>query len=107
MCVPSLEKRYKRIDERISRTRIQGITVCVNGALLDESFVGKIVDSEFIARLPDGIDVCGENGEFHTFCFDGPIFSHPIKFSVAEVIQREYREGETTHRFWFRDLLPE
>jgi diphthamide synthase (EF-2-diphthine--ammonia ligase) len=44
----------------------------------------------FINDLPENVDVCGENGEFHTFTFDGPIFSKPIDFEVGEIVYRKY-----------------
>lgn len=66
------------------------ITVCVNAKLLGEEFVGRIIDEDFINELPDTVDVCGENGEFHTFCYDGPIFNKPISFTIGEKIQRSY-----------------
>lgn len=106
-CVFPLWKRdTKMLIYEFIRLGFKAITVCVNAALLDKSFVGRIIDSKFIEQLPDGVDPCGENGEFHTFCFDGPIFSKPINFSVGETIQREYHDGDVVHRFWFCDLLP-
>ncbi|WP_299161981.1 diphthine--ammonia ligase [uncultured Tenacibaculum sp.] len=66
------------------------ITVCVNAKLLGEEFVGRIIDEDFINELPDTIDVCGENGEFHTFCFDGPIFKKPVEFEVGEKVLKSY-----------------
>jgi uncharacterized protein (TIGR00290 family) len=75
------------------------ILVCVDPAKLDSSFVGRVIDEEFLSELPPGVDPCGENGEFHTFVFDGPIFKNPIKFALGEVVCRD--------SFWFCDLLPE
>jgi diphthamide synthase (EF-2-diphthine--ammonia ligase) len=49
--------------------------------------------------LPPGVDPCGENGEFHTFVFDGPIFQTPVRFAAGEKVLRD--------GFWFCDLLPE
>ena len=72
--------------------------VCVDPAQLDPSFVGRVIDDEFLAQLPPGVDPCGENGEFHTFVFDGPIFKNPIRFSFGEIVCRD--------SFWFCDLLP-
>ncbi len=72
--------------------------VCVDPAQLDPSFLGRLIDEEFLLQLPPGIDPCGENGEFHTFVFDGPIFRHPVKFVFGEKICRD--------SFWFCDLLP-
>jgi uncharacterized protein (TIGR00290 family) len=53
---------------------------CVDGRFLDESFVGLEFDAQFIAGLPVGVDACGENGEFHTFVYDGPNFSQPVRW---------------------------
>ena len=66
------------------------IIVCANSKYFDENFVGTIIDKDFIDNLPEGVDPCGENGEFHTFCFDGPIFKNPIEFTIGEKVYREY-----------------
>ena len=68
------------------------IVVCVNERFLDKSFVGRIIDQDFINDLPENVDVCGENGEFHTFTFDGPIFSKPINFEIGEIVYRKYEK---------------
>jgi uncharacterized protein (TIGR00290 family) len=75
------------------------VLVCVDPAKLDSSFVGRVIDEEFLSDLPDGVDPCGENGEFHTFVFDGPLFKKPVRFSRGEVVCRD--------SFWFCDLVPE
>jgi hypothetical protein len=72
--------------------------VCVDPAKLDPSFVGRVIDEELLAKFPLHVDPCGENGEFHTFVFDGPIFKNPVKFSFGEIVCRD--------SFWFCDLLP-
>jgi len=74
------------------------VVVCVDPAQLDPSFVGRVIDAEFLADLPAHVDPCGENGEFHTFVFDGPSFKDPIRFNVGEIVCRD--------SFWFCDLLP-
>lgn len=96
----------------------KAVVVCVNSKLLDKSFCGREIDREFLASLPEGIDPCGENGEFHTFVYDGPIFKEPVKFQVGEVVERFYqstkneddcfREKKETWdtAFWYCDLLP-
>lgn len=97
------------------------ITVCVKAELLDESFAGRIIDKDFLKDLPKGVDPCGENGEFHTFVFDGPIFKQPIPFTIGEKVFKEYtspsnqQNKDTSDQssapsnmgFWFCDLLPE
>ena len=74
---------------------------------LGEPFMGREIDESFIDDLPKGIDPCGENGEFHTFCYDGPIFNQPIAFSLGEKTKRSYPNpsGEGTVDFWFQDLV--
>ena len=97
------------------------IVVCVNEKYLDKSFVGRIIDEDFIKDLPENVDVCGENGEFHTFCFDGPIFKNPVEFEIGEIVHKKYEKpknstpsntacdvdsDEPTYGFWFVDLIP-
>jgi len=77
----------------------RAITVCVDPRVLDASFAGRELDASFFADLPVGVDPCGENGEFHTFVFDGPVFETPIAFRVGEKVLRD--------GFCFCDLLPE
>jgi uncharacterized protein (TIGR00290 family) len=78
--------------------------VCVDGRVLNDSFVGCEFDYEFIANLPSEVDACGENGEFHTFVYDGPNFQHPVAWKSlgrkSYVSPKEY--GSQT--FYF-DLL--
>ncbi len=97
------------------------IVVCVNERYLDKSFVGRIIDQDFINNLPENVDVCGENGEFHTFSFDGPIFSQPVHFQVGEIVYRKYEKPKNTdssntacdtdssdafdYGFWYCDLI--
>lgn len=66
------------------------IITCVNEKYLDKSFVGRIIDNDFLKDLPQDVDPCGENGEFHTFVFDGPIFKNPISFVKGEIVYRKY-----------------
>lgn len=86
----------------------KAVVVCLNGELLDESFLGRELDHSFLADLPENVDPCGENGEFHTFCYDGPIFSKPVPFEFGEKILRRYKkpngEPEEHTGFWFLDL---
>ncbi len=90
------------------------IIVCANSKYFGEDFVGTIIDKNFIDNLPEGVDPCGENGEFHTFCFDGPIFNNPIPFTIGEKVYREYNTPKTDNSvckneksgFWYCDLVP-
>lgn len=81
------------------------IVVCAKEGL--EDFCGRVIDDSFIADLPIGIDPCGENGEFHTFVFDGPIFKQPIDFTVGEKVFKTYPSpvGEAIAGYWYIDLI--
>lgn len=91
----------------------KAIVICAQSDTLDPSFVGREIDMDFVNDLPQNIDPCGENGEYHTFCYDGPIFNKPIAFEIGEKIYREYtspkqdEQPSTKHSmgFWFCDLL--
>lgn len=78
------EPRRALVDELLSlgyRSRV----VCVDARFLDAGFCGREFDASFIADLPAGVDSCGENGEFHTFVFDGPRFSRPVTHELVRV----------------------
>ncbi|SFN96239.1 Dph6-related ATP pyrophosphatase [Salegentibacter flavus] len=70
------------------------VVVCVKSELLGEEFAGRVIDKDFLKDLPKGVDPCGENGEFHTFVFDGPIFKEPIKYELGEKVFKEYKAPE-------------
>ena len=92
---------WKKPTRSLARTFIdegfRAVTVCIYSKMLDESFAGRRFDTTFLDDLPSGVDPCGENGEFHTFVFDGPIFSQPIEFAGGTVVERD--------GFFFYDLL--
>jgi len=77
----------------------KAVLTCVDAKALDQSFAGRMIDHDFLAALPVNVDPCGENGEFHTFVYDGPNFAQPVEFSVGEIVSRD--------GFWFCDLLPQ
>jgi diphthamide synthase (EF-2-diphthine--ammonia ligase) len=68
----------------------------VDSARLDASWAGRFLDRRFLEELPPTVDPCGENGEYHTFVFDGPGFSHPVALAHGETVSRD--------PFCFRDL---
>ena len=85
----------------------KSIVVCTNDKYLDSSFVGRIIDSDFVNDLPHHIDPCGENGEYHSFVFDGPIFNKPVDFEISEkkYIFKEYKEHNYSGGFWYLELI--
>jgi uncharacterized protein (TIGR00290 family) len=98
----------------------QSILVCIDERRLEAGYCGRLIDDQLLADLPEAVDPCGENGEFHSFVFDGPIFSSPVRFTVGEKVRRTYpmpkteadqqsctccKTGETV--FWYCDLVEE
>jgi uncharacterized protein (TIGR00290 family) len=76
----------------------QSVTTCIDLKVLDKRFVGRRFDEHFLAELPPNVDPGGENGEFHSFVFDGPIFKERIACTLGELVLRD--------SFYFCDLLP-
>lgn len=88
----------------------RAVIICVDNQKLDESFLGQELDQAFLDDLPDDVDPCGENGEYHTFCYAGPIFCAPVEFELGERTLRHYEHTidgvEKQYGFWFLDLVP-
>lgn len=101
------------INDFISQ-QFKTIICCTNDGYLGEEWVGKEIDESFIEKLPVIVDPCGENGEYHTFCYDGPIFKKKISFKVGEKVYKalEIKTDDniilptniTTKGFWYCDL---
>ena len=96
--------------EEVIRAFIQlgfkAIVTCVDNAVLSESWLGKMIDEDFLGALPANADICGENGEYHSFVFDGPIFHRPAVFGIKRKFCRDYPDlitGEP-HRYWYLEL---
>jgi uncharacterized protein (TIGR00290 family) len=66
----------------------QALVCCVDLDVLPQEFAGRIIDQTFLADLPEGVDPCGENGEFHTFVFNGPDFDRPVPLAVGACVVR-------------------
>jgi uncharacterized protein (TIGR00290 family) len=94
---------WKRDTRELVRSfhadQFRAVAVCVDSRVLDPSLAGRELDESFFRDLPPHADPCGENGEFHTFVFDGPVFQFPIPVRTGEIVNRD--------GFIFCDLLPE
>ena len=94
---------WKRDTQALARSFIasgfKAVITCVDSEVLPRPFAGRAFDEQFLADLPSGVDPCGENGEFHSFVYDGPIFQRKILYEKGEVIVRE-------GRFYYCDLVP-
>lgn len=94
---------WKRNTSELAHTFIdlgfKAITTCVDTKALDKNFVGRLFDRQFLSELPAKVDPCGENGEFHSFVYDGPLFSNRIPYEKGEIVLRD-------NRFYYCDLMP-
>ena len=96
---PIWKRDTRALAQEFLRLGFCAITVCVDPRVLDPSFAGRELDASFFADLPAGVDPCGENGEFHTFVFDGPVFRAPVRIRAGEKVAHD--------GFCFCDLLPD
>jgi uncharacterized protein (TIGR00290 family) len=95
---PLWGRETRGLLEDFLRRGFKAVVTSVDARALDESFAGAEVDEAFVESLPAGVDPCGENGEFHTFVYDGPPFARPVGFARGELT--------TEDGFHFRDLSP-
>jgi len=93
---------WKKDTNQLAHTFIdlgfKAVVTCVDSKSLGKDFVGREFDRQLLAELPSNVDPCGENGEFHSFVYDGPIFSERIFFAKGEIVLRE-------NRFYYCDLV--
>lgn len=94
---------WKRKTSDLARDFIhagfRAVITCVDSEALDKRFAGREFDETFLSKLPSGVDPCGENGEFHSFVYDGPVFGSAIRYTRGETVLRD-------QRFWYLDLIP-
>src|SRR5215467_7382762 len=95
---PIWKRDTRELIREFQANRFRAIAACIDPKVLASSFAGRELDDSFFRDLPPNADPCGENGEFHTFVFDGPIFRRPIPVRAGEIV---HRDG-----FVFCDLLP-
>ncbi len=93
---PLWGKDTRKLAEEFIRSGFRAFLVCIDPKQIDSSFCGHEFNHELLSKLPATADPCGENGEFHTFVFDGPIFKEALAVTSAEVV---HRDG-----FWFCEL---
>jgi uncharacterized protein (TIGR00290 family) len=96
---PIWKRDTRELIRHFHAHHFRAIAACIDSKVLDPSFAGRELDASFFRDLPPHADPCGENGEFHTFVFDAPIFQSPIRVRTGEVLNRD--------GFVFCDLLPQ
>ena len=93
---------WKKDTTELARLFIElgfkAVITCIDSHVLDKKFVGRFYDEYFLSELPPAVDQCGENGEFHSFVFDGPIFREKIAVTTGDIVLRD-------NRFYFCDVL--
>ncbi len=111
---PLWQMNSREVMRRFIDGGFKAVVVCVNSGRLPQTFCGRLLNEEFLNDLPADVDPCGENGEYHSFVFDGPIFSSPIPFELGEQVYREYPAPSANDcfdtpqpaaGFWYQDLL--
>jgi diphthamide synthase (EF-2-diphthine--ammonia ligase) len=95
---PIWQEPTATLARRVIDAGVQAVLTCVDPKQLPPSFAGRTFDHDLLDALPDGVDPCGENGEFHTCVLDGPMFSAPIPARRGDIVERE--------GFWFADVIP-
>lgn len=99
-CVfPLWGRDTSRLAHDFIRMGFKAVICTVDPRKIGSEFAGKEFDEEFLDSLPSNVDPCGENGEFHSFVYDGPIFNSPIQIRIGETVLRD--------NFYFTDIVPE
>ncbi len=96
---PIWKRDTRELIQSFHANKFRAVAVCIDSKVLAPTFAGRELNDSFFSDLPPNADPCGENGEFHTFVFDGPIFQSPIPIRTGEIVNRD--------GFIFCDVLPE
>jgi uncharacterized protein (TIGR00290 family) len=96
---PLWQRDTAALAKEFIESGFKAVVTCVDSKKLDGSFAGRLIDFDFLSALPSGVDPCGENGEFHSFVFAGPIFKEEVNLKIGETVLRD--------GFYFCDLLPD
>jgi diphthamide synthase (EF-2-diphthine--ammonia ligase) len=112
---PLWKQDTRKLVSRFLELKFRTVICCVNDAWLGEEWAGKEIDAETVRLMPEEVDACGENGEFHTFCFAGPLFKKEISFRAGDKVYKPLMmdlkkdpvngSGPCTKGFWYCDLI--
>jgi uncharacterized protein (TIGR00290 family) len=89
----------QELARRFLGLRFRAVVTCVDSTTLGKDFAGRDIDEKFLRELPTTVDPCGENGEYHSFVYEGPILRERVEYTKGEVVLRE-------GRFFYCDLIP-
>lgn len=96
---PLWKKDTFQLANEFIKLGFKSVITCVDSEILSKEFVGKLFDEKFLSALPSNVDPMGENGEFHSYVFDGPLFKRKVQFELGDIVLRD-------GRFYFCDLIP-
>lgn len=88
----------KELSKEMISSGLRAIITCIDPKYLPVDFAGHDYDTAFLEQIPDNVDPCGENGEFHSFVYDGPMFKNKVNITVGETVTRD--------GFVYTDILP-
>jgi uncharacterized protein (TIGR00290 family) len=97
---PLWKMNTKVLAKNFIKLGFKAVITCIDTQYLNKVFAGTTFDNKLLMKLPSGVDPCGENGEFHSFVYDGPMFKYRIQHTTGEIVLRE-------NRFYYCDLLPD
>ncbi|MGB6681163.1 MAG: diphthine--ammonia ligase [Candidatus Bathyarchaeia archaeon] len=95
---PLWKKDTFQLAKQFIKLGFKSVITCVDSKSLSKDFVGRMFDKGFLSALPPNVDPMGENGEFHSFVFDGPLFESRVQFELGDIVLRD-------GRFYFCDLM--
>jgi len=100
------ENRLDLVNEFLAEG-FRSVVICVNEKYLPKEFCGRVFDEQFIRDLPEGVDACGENGEFHTFVYDGKLFKNPVPYKIDEIYHHApvFPSGDATSFYYAKLIL--
>ncbi|MEQ8624360.1 MAG: ATP-binding protein [Vicingaceae bacterium] len=104
---PLWKKDTKQLMKEFLAEGFKAIVVSANAKWFDPTVFDQPITQAWVEALPEEVDACGENGEFHTFCFDGPIFKKPIPIKSGKPLKKSYTDPSDNNKtidFWFGDL---
>lgn len=107
---PLWDKTSEEVVGEFLQSGLKTVIVTTWAEKLSREYIGKTIDKQLIELLPPDIDVCGENGEYHTLCYDGPLFRYPVPFSLGEPFLFSHEVGmedgsKQTFSYWFANIM--
>lgn len=106
---PLWDKSSEQIMDEFLESGLQTVIVTITEGSVSEQLIGRLIDRELVESLPTEVDVCGENGEYHTFCYAGGMFRTPVPFSLGEPLRQSFpvkhEDGSIKeYTYWFANL---